>query len=281
MGTHKASKFEKKRILFVVANIIAQKLVGLTFAGYKIVIARDFNTGLRLARQQYFDLYVMENCLPEGTGVELCQHIREFDPHTPILFLSKADESDARKAVSAQLYITNPRFGEIEEGIKRLLNAASSSSHDARLAEIAAIKVDLVIHSKENSQHLDEAKERSKRAEEKAIRAKAKLAFLSAKGTRGDFARMWPSVYAKEVRDHRNYAKTLLNFEEFAAHEGCQAKNGVVYFGENAEAMNYFFIKATGAGFDVIKRASRSGCYSTDDELSSLKKHWIVRLEPS
>src|SRR5262247_3483105 len=39
------------------------------------------------------------------------------------------------------------------------------------------------------------------RAEEKALRAKANLAFLAAKGTRGDFARLWPSVYLREVRD--------------------------------------------------------------------------------
>jgi len=42
------------------------------------------------------------------------------------------------------------------------------------------------------------------RAEEKALRAKANLAFLAAKGTRGDFARLWPSVYLREVRDRRN-----------------------------------------------------------------------------
>jgi hypothetical protein len=39
------------------------------------------------------------------------------------------------------------------------------------------------------------------RAEEKALRAKAKMAFLAAGG---DFARLWRSMYLREIRNRRN-----------------------------------------------------------------------------
>jgi hypothetical protein len=54
---------------------------------------------------------------------------------------------------------------------------------------------------------------------------------------------MWPSVYVREVRDPYNDRKLLIDFEEFAALEGHKPKDGVVYFGENLQARNDFFIK--------------------------------------
>jgi hypothetical protein len=47
------------------------------------------------------------------------------------------------------------------------------------------------------------AKQKYLRAEEKALRDKARIAFLAAGGTRGDFVREWPSVYLEEVRGAR------------------------------------------------------------------------------
>jgi DNA-binding response OmpR family regulator len=33
-------------------------------------------------------LYILDCWSPDKSGVELCRAIREFDPHTPILFYS-------------------------------------------------------------------------------------------------------------------------------------------------------------------------------------------------
>jgi DNA-binding response OmpR family regulator len=37
-----------------------------------------------------FDLYLLEASLPDLDGFELCRRMRDFDPHTPILFFSAA-----------------------------------------------------------------------------------------------------------------------------------------------------------------------------------------------
>jgi len=105
------SQTQKKRILFVDDDKDAQELVKLTLTDYVIVVAYEFSEGLSLARQWHFDLYILDNWLPDGTGIELCRQIREFDPLTPILFYSAAgytkDTEDAF-GVGAQEYLIKP-----------------------------------------------------------------------------------------------------------------------------------------------------------------------------
>lgn len=70
----------------------------------------------------------------------------------------------------------------------------------------------------------------------------------------------------------------LDEFEEFAKKRGRKVLRGVVDFGENAEAANDFWIEAKNAGFNVIKRVARHGCYRSAEELSKLPLRWFVRL---
>src|SRR5262245_64744871 len=107
------SNRDRKRILLVDDEVDARHLAELTLAEYKLIYASDFGEGLRLARQRYFDLYILDNWLPDGNGAELCRLIRAFDPHTPILFYSAAGYArDIREAMraGAQEYLVKPVF---------------------------------------------------------------------------------------------------------------------------------------------------------------------------
>jgi|GEM_PF-1040410 len=100
----------------------------LELAGYEVTLARSLAEALKLAKSAHFDLYILDNLLPDGTGVEVCQHIRSFDPHTSILFLSgaayKADREKAIRA-GAQEYLTKPEGLEVlEPTIARLIGEA-------------------------------------------------------------------------------------------------------------------------------------------------------------
>src|SRR5262245_26048402 len=124
----RSSDVEKKRILFVEDDEGAQELMAVMLTGYEIVIARDSTEGLRLAQQRYFDLYILDNWLPDGTGIELCYHIRKFDQHTPILFYSAAayayDTQDALNA-GAQEYLIKPvEPQDLRRTVARLVSAA-------------------------------------------------------------------------------------------------------------------------------------------------------------
>jgi DNA-binding response OmpR family regulator len=201
------SNRERKRILLVDDHEDCWEMLALNLKEHSLICARNFGEGLRLARQRYFDLYILDNWLPGGSGVELCRVIRGFDPYTPILFYSAAaykhDKEEALRA-GAQEYLVKPvRFGDMTQAVEQLTSVPSETAFEARREEIAAIREELAIRRTENAERLQKAKEKSLRAEEKALRLKAEIAFLAAGGTRGDFAREWPLVFIGEVRGAR------------------------------------------------------------------------------
>jgi DNA-binding response OmpR family regulator len=179
----------------------------LTLAECKLTFARNFDDGLRLARQGYFDLYLLDNWLPDGSGIGLCRAIRQFDPHTPILFYSAAAfECDIQEGLrsGAQGYLVKPvKFEDLKQMVAKLTSPVDGRDFEAWQAEIAAVREELAIRYNELAQRTKDASDRHLRAEEKLMRLKAEKAFLDAGGTRGEFARRWASVFSEEVRSQR------------------------------------------------------------------------------
>ena len=198
---------ERKRILLVEDDGEARELTAFMLAEYTLICARNFGEGLRFAYLRYFDLYILDNWLPDGAGPELCRLIRGFDPHTPVLFCSAAAYArDIREAMraGAQKYLVKPVFpDELRQAVSQLIYGAREKVFEARIAELAAVREELDIRWTETAERLEKAKQKLLRAEEKALRDKAQIAFLAAGGTRGDFAREWPSVLSEEVRSQR------------------------------------------------------------------------------
>src|SRR5262245_61544410 len=168
---------QKKRILFVEDHEDNWEIVELTLAEYTLICARDFDEGLRLARLGYFDLYILDNWLPDKSGVDLCRAIREFDPHTPILFYSAAAyERDIQEALrsGAQAYLVKPvKPDDLEQVVAKLTAPASRREFEAWQAEIAAVREELAIRYNEQAQRMKGARDRHLRAEEKLMRLKA------------------------------------------------------------------------------------------------------------
>jgi DNA-binding response OmpR family regulator len=201
------SNRERKRILLVEDHEDAREIAAFSLGEYTLIYAHNFDDGLRFARRGYFDLYILDNWLPDGSGAELCRLIREFDPHTPILFYSAcayARDLQAAFNAGAQAYLVKPiSSDDITQAVARLTSVPPETAFEARRAESAAILEELAIRQAENAERVEKAKEKSLRAKEKALRLKAEMAFLAAGGARGDFAREWPSVFLGEVRGAR------------------------------------------------------------------------------
>ncbi len=116
----------RKRILLVEDYEDSRELATHTLIEYTLTCARNFNEGLRLARQGGFDLYILDNWLPDKSGVELCRAIREFDPQTPILFYSAAayakDIQEGLRA-GAQAYLVKPVIPEeLRQAVAQLIS---------------------------------------------------------------------------------------------------------------------------------------------------------------
>jgi two-component system phosphate regulon response regulator PhoB len=70
---------------------------------------------IELARAGPFDLYLLDNWMPQMSGNELCAELRSFDTKTPVLFYSGAaypnDKTEAY-ASGAQGYLVKPADNE-------------------------------------------------------------------------------------------------------------------------------------------------------------------------
>lgn len=95
--------------------------------GYEVVGASSVAEGLKLARSQEFDLYVLDYLFAEGTGRELCERIREFDPQTPILFFSGSHPIVHKEVLScgAQGFVMKPDCEGLRREVGRVLGRAA------------------------------------------------------------------------------------------------------------------------------------------------------------
>lgn len=94
-------------------------------SGYGVMTAGSIAEALELAREISFDLFILDVRLPDGTGYELCQQLREMRPGIPVLYYSAyAEESESEAALKScgEAYLRKPVcVADIERTVARLL----------------------------------------------------------------------------------------------------------------------------------------------------------------
>ena len=101
------------RVLYIEDHEDTREMVTLVLKqkNYDVVTGSTIQSAVALANSEQFDLYLLDSWLPDGSGLELCRKIREFDDATPILFYSAAAYANDRdEAISsgAQEYLIKP-----------------------------------------------------------------------------------------------------------------------------------------------------------------------------
>ena len=133
----------KARILCVEDHEDTCELIAAILSNYQVQTATSAAQGLFLAKTELFDLYLLDNWLPDMSGVELCREIRAFDANTPIIFCSGAAyDSDRQEALAAgaQAYITKPiGLVSLIDAVAQLILKAEPRSLEAKTAELAAL----------------------------------------------------------------------------------------------------------------------------------------------
>jgi DNA-binding response OmpR family regulator len=104
---------KNRRILYIEDHEDTRELVTLLLAqkSYEVITGSTIEKGVALAGSEEFDLYLLDSWLPDGSGLELCKRIRQFDKTTPILFYSAAAyaaDSDLALKCGAQGYLVKP-----------------------------------------------------------------------------------------------------------------------------------------------------------------------------
>ncbi len=80
----------KRRILCAESNKDVGDLIALmlTRKGYEVESVQTAADCLKLAATDRFDLYILNDNYIDGDSLELCRHLREIDPVTPVLLFS-------------------------------------------------------------------------------------------------------------------------------------------------------------------------------------------------
>ena len=87
----------------------------LTEYGYEVICTHNTDEAIDLAKSQHFDLYLVDNWMPELSGTALTERLREFDIKTPVLFYSGAAyeaDKEAARLSGAQGYLVKPADGD-------------------------------------------------------------------------------------------------------------------------------------------------------------------------
>jgi DNA-binding response OmpR family regulator len=121
------------RILYAEDDADTRELVTLVLEmqNCQVIATDSYDEALRRARAEHFDLYLIDNWMPHISGVRLCEQLREFDQHTPVLFYSGAAyETDRQRALAsgAQGYLVKPADGDqLIAEVLRLVSASRQS----------------------------------------------------------------------------------------------------------------------------------------------------------
>jgi two-component system, OmpR family, response regulator len=84
---------------------------GLEAEGHAVDVASDGESGLWLARNEFYDVVVLDIMLPKRNGFQVCADLRQESNWTPILMLTAKDgEFDIAEALDtgADDYLTKP-----------------------------------------------------------------------------------------------------------------------------------------------------------------------------
>lgn len=102
-----------KRLLFVEDDFAI--ILGLQYAleqeKYCVTVCKNAKAALQAAKENTYDLFLLDISLPDHDGFWLYEKIKEFDTETPALFLTARDEEEAiihGLESGAEDYVTKP-----------------------------------------------------------------------------------------------------------------------------------------------------------------------------
>lgn len=115
--------------------------------GYEVVCAYDGEEALEQAKQNEFDLILLDVMLPKYTGFEVCQMIREFSNVPIIMLTAKGEDMDKILGLDygADDYITKPfNILEVKARIKAIIRRTEKKpeASASKMVVIGDLKLD-------------------------------------------------------------------------------------------------------------------------------------------
>jgi sigma-B regulation protein RsbU (phosphoserine phosphatase) len=189
-----------KSILCVQADEEERALLAELLRAYRMVFACNAYEALRELGRGVFDAYVLDLWLPDWSGAQLCREVRKIDPHGPVLFCTAAARlEDRHRAIRAggSAYLCKPIDPlRLLAQLRVLLELADLESIRARIEADRATQAELERRVAEVFKRTGESRRSAVRAVERVSKAKAAVAFSKCGGTKANFERWWPTLFA-------------------------------------------------------------------------------------
>ena len=125
-----------KRVLVVddEKNIVKGIRFSLEQEGFEVTSAYDGEEALNQAKQNEFDIILLDLMLPKLSGLDVCQQIREFSGVPIIMLTAKGEDMDKILGLEygADDYITKPfNILEVKARIKAILRRTTRPESEA------------------------------------------------------------------------------------------------------------------------------------------------------
>ena len=139
-------------VLVVVDERDVRELVriNLELDGHQVLVARDGEEGLDVARSQHPDLVLLDVMLPKMNGLDVCRTLRRRGVLTPIIMLTARGQEPDKVAgleLGADDYVTKP-FGirELMARVRAQLRRVSQLTPQVDGYEFGGIEIDFRKH---------------------------------------------------------------------------------------------------------------------------------------
>lgn len=130
------------RLLLIEDDVKAAALLCDRFRAEGVAIEHAANgaDGLALAQKGGFDVLVVDRMLPELSGTQVVENLRQAGDATPVLFLSALGEVDDRVAgfeAGGDDYLTKPySFAELQARVTALARRGEAAQTQLQLADL-------------------------------------------------------------------------------------------------------------------------------------------------
>ncbi|MFG1499328.1 response regulator transcription factor [Halobacteriovorax sp. XZX-3] len=126
-------------------NIAKGIILNLELEGYEVVHANRGDLGIKLYKDQEFDLVVLDLMLPVISGEDILVQIREINEKTPVLVLSAKDSSKSKVRcfnLGTDDYLSKPfNLDEFILRVKRLLKRSSWTKKEVTIYKFGANEI--------------------------------------------------------------------------------------------------------------------------------------------
>jgi len=129
------NNFSPKRVLCVEDDRDTCEVLRFVMTDFEFIAVSTIAAAEEKIAAGGFDLYVLDNWLPDGNGVELCERIRASGSRSPIIFTSaigQRHDIDVAMSAGANRYLVKPYEPEtLVQAVKDLLEQSSSLAFES------------------------------------------------------------------------------------------------------------------------------------------------------